>query len=176
MRVGFTDPAAEELLRRSDGLLLRDGYLRTRRLADERSLIAAMSAACARTARVAQSLEPAKQQSGSGALVAIFRNKVQSPYRASVFPLRSEHTMRGLALQAEAVLFVDDPHEDASPAQADLYSSAFRLTPAEARLAVQLATGSSLADAADVFSVAYNTVRAQLRSIFDRLIRTVRLS
>jgi uncharacterized protein YhfF/DNA-binding CsgD family transcriptional regulator len=168
LRVGFTNPAAEALLRRSDGLFLKDGYLRTRRLADERSLIAAVSAACARTARVVQSLEPAQRQRGSGVLVAIFRSEMQSPYRTSVFPLRRDHTMRGFASQAEAVLFVDDPYEDASPAQADLYSSAFRLSPAEARLAVLLATGSSLADAADVLSVAYNTARAQLRSIFDK--------
>jgi DNA-binding CsgD family transcriptional regulator len=66
------------------------------------------------------------------------------------------------------VLFVDDPNDTSSPAPTDLYSRAFRLTPAEARLAVHLASGASLTEAADEFGVTHNTVRAQLRSIFDK--------
>jgi DNA-binding CsgD family transcriptional regulator len=66
------------------------------------------------------------------------------------------------------VLFVDDPNDDAAPAQIDLYSRAFRLTSAEARLAVHLASGASLTEAADAFGVTHNTVRAQLRAIFDK--------
>lgn len=73
-----------------------------------------------------------------------------------------------MASKAEAVVFVDDPNDDARPAQVDLYSRAFRLTPAEARLAVHLASGASLIEAAEQFGVAHNTVRAQLRAIFDK--------
>jgi DNA-binding CsgD family transcriptional regulator len=85
-----------------------------------------------------------------------------------VFPLRRGHAIRGMSSAAEAVLLVDDPHENAKPAQADLYSRAFRLTPAEARLAVHLANGTSLTEVSDMLGVTYNTVRAQLRSIFDK--------
>ena len=40
--------------------------------------------------------------------------------------------------------------------------------PGEARLAAQLARDISLTEAADTFGVTRNTVRAQLRSIFDK--------
>ena len=66
------------------------------------------------------------------------------------------------------MLFVDDPNDAGSTAPKDLYTRAFRLTPAEARLAVHLASGASLTKTADEFGVTYNTVRAQLRAIFDK--------
>ena len=103
-----------------------------------------------------------------GDLVRICRDDVQPPYRACVFPLKPGHVVRGLTSVSQAVLFVDGPNQDAVPAQADLFSRAFQLTPAEARLAVHLASGSSLSDAADVLGVTYSTVRAQLRAIFDK--------
>ena len=76
--------------------------------------------------------------------------------------------MRELASKTDAVLFVDDPNDAGSPASIDLYSQTFRLTPAEARLAVHLASGASLTETADEFGVTHNTVRAQLRAIFDK--------
>jgi DNA-binding CsgD family transcriptional regulator len=65
-------------------------------------------------------------------------------------------------------LFVDDPCEDTTRTQTDVYARAFQLTPAEVRLAVHLASGVSLTEAAERFGVTHNTVRAQLRSIFDK--------
>jgi hypothetical protein len=50
--------------------------------------------------------------------------------------------------EAEAVLFVDDPTADAAPNQIGLWSASYRLTPAEARLAMYLASGETLRDAA----------------------------
>ena len=92
----------------------------------------------------------------------------QSPYRAAIFSLRREHAVQELASKTNAVLFVDDPNDADNPAPADLYSRTFRLTPAEARLAVHLASGASLMETADEFGVTHNTVRAQLRAIFDK--------
>jgi DNA-binding CsgD family transcriptional regulator len=76
--------------------------------------------------------------------------------------------MLGLATKSDAVLFVDDPNGALNPSPTDLYSRTFRLTPAEARLAVRLASGASLMESADEFGVTHNTVRAQLRAIFDK--------
>lgn len=45
----------------------------------------------------------------------------------------------------------------------------FGLTPAEARLARKLRDGRSLQDAADDMSVSINTVRNQLRAVFDKM-------
>lgn len=48
-------------------------------------------------------------------------------------------------------------------------SESFGLTPAEVRLARKLRDGRSLQDAADELSVSVNTVRNQLRAIFDKM-------
>jgi uncharacterized protein YhfF len=161
MVVGFSNPAGEALLRRGDGLLVKKGRLAARWQADDYNLTAALSDACG--AVRAASPRPIRQPS-AGTLVSIRRVEDQSPYRASIFPLRREHAVRALASKTDAVLFVDDPNDAGSPASIDLYSRTFRLTPAEARLAVHLATGASLTEAADEFGVTHNTVRAQLRA------------
>ena len=58
-----------------------------------------------------------------------------------------------------------------TPSEASLqcFGEAFRLTPAERRLALYLASGGCLSDAATSFSVSRHTVRNQLRSIFDKV-------
>ena len=167
MVLGFGNPAGEALLRRGDGLLIKSGRLAARWPADDRSLTAAVSDACRPSTALASSPHGIRKAS-AGALIAIHRDEDQPPYRASIFPLRRDHVVRGLGSKAEAVLFVDDPNDTGSPAPMDLYSRAFQLTPAEARLAVHLASGASLTEAADEFGVTHNTVRAQLRSIFDK--------
>jgi uncharacterized protein YhfF/DNA-binding CsgD family transcriptional regulator len=167
MVLGFSNPAAEVLLRRGDGLLVRNGCLTARRQADQRRMVAAVSASC-RSPTIVASLSPPIGQPGTGSLVSICRDEDQPPYRVSIFPLWRDHTLRGLTSKAEAALFVDDPNDGTTPAPKDLYSRAFQLTPAEARLAVYLSSGASLTEAADEFGVTHNTVRAQLRSIFDK--------
>ena len=71
-------------------------------------------------------------------------------------------------MRSTALLFVDNPDHQALPTQAEHWARAFGLTPAEARLAIHLATGASLTEAADMLGVTHNTVRAQLRAIFDK--------
>jgi len=164
MAIGFSNPAGEALLRRGDGLLVKNGRLAARWHADDRNLAAALSDACGRSAILVSSI----RQASAGALVSIRRDEKQSPYRASVFPLRRDHAVRGLTSKTDAVLFVDDPDDAGSPTSTDLFSRTFRLTPAEARLAVNLASGASLTETADEFGVTHNTVRAQLRAIFDK--------
>jgi uncharacterized protein YhfF/DNA-binding CsgD family transcriptional regulator len=163
MGVGFTNLAAEALLRRSDGFRFRNGTLRTRWPADEQRLKAAVGATCSRINRSGVCSNAIGCQRGMGDLVSIFRDDGQPPYRVSVFPLKSSH-----APANEAILFVDDPEQNSGLEQADLYSRAFCLTPAEARLAVHLASGSSLRETAEMLSVTYNTARAHLRAIFDK--------
>ena len=49
-----------------------------------------------------------------------------------------------------------------------LLKSSFGLTNAEARLAIELARGSSLSQAAEAFGVRYQTARSQLRAVFAK--------
>jgi DNA-binding CsgD family transcriptional regulator len=44
----------------------------------------------------------------------------------------------------------------------------FDLTPAEARLVIHLATGTSLKSSAKVIGVSYKTVRRQVKSVFHK--------
>jgi DNA-binding CsgD family transcriptional regulator len=165
LRLGFTNPAAEALLGLGDGLCVRNGRVTARWPEDQRRLAVAVSEACGSSLFATSS---PTRTGAAGVLIPICRDDDQPRYRVSVFPLRRDHAVRGLTSEAEAVLFVDDPSDDAASAQIDLYSRAFRLTPAEARLAVHLASGASLTEAADAFGVTHNTVRAQLRAIFDK--------
>ena len=55
-----------------------------------------------------------------------------------------------------------------SPPASALLEQAFRLTSAEARLAAQIATGKSLPDVSLAEGVTYETLRARLKSVFDK--------
>jgi DNA-binding CsgD family transcriptional regulator/uncharacterized protein YhfF len=168
LRVGYTNPAAEAVLRRGDGLRLKNGHLAARWPIDERRLASAISIACRGARGADQSSAAVQSPHGAGALISVRRNESLPPYRVSVFPLPRQHAMRGMALDAEAMIFVDDPIEDEAPAKADLWSDAFQLTPAEVRLAIHLVSGATLKDYAEEFGVTYNTARAQLRAIFEK--------
>lgn len=154
LRIGFVNPAAETLLRQEDGLWVKDGYLAARSPRDQQRLETAVM--CAHRRR------------GGAVVVPIQRKDALPAYRASVFVLRRRDALIELDHNAEVVLFVDDQSEDITLARTDVVARTFQLTPAEARLAVHLASGVSLTEAADRFGVTHNTVRAQLRAIFDK--------
>lgn len=153
-RLRFTNPAADAMLGRGDGLTVCQGRLSTRHDRDARPFAAAVSRASAPPARAG--------------LVAVHRDESRRPYQVNILPLRNGHPVRGLTAETEAILLIDDPDAAPTPAKAERYRQIFDLTPAEARLAAQLAAGISLSDAADALQVTYNTVRAQLRAIFDK--------
>ena len=142
MAIGFANPAGEALLQRGDGLLVKNGRLMARLLADDRCLTAAIYNACG------PSVVPVHPPGRSGSQVraplsqyAATRAKVRTgpPYFLYGASMRYR-----VASKTHAVLFVDDPNDAGSPSSKDLYTRAFRLTPAEARLAVHLASGASL--------------------------------
>lgn len=68
---------------------------------------------------------------------------------------------------ASLALFLADPTRVEGPDPESLRDR-FQLTPAEAGLAVQLAKGASLVDAARALDIAHNTARAHLRAIFAK--------
>lgn len=70
-------------------------------------------------------------------------------------------------LCARALLLL---HEVARPTKSDwqMFSRAFRLTPAEARLAALLAVGASLENAADTLGVTKETARSRIKAIFQK--------
>jgi DNA-binding CsgD family transcriptional regulator len=175
LRLRFANPSAAALLRRADGFRLVQGRVATRRASDTQALLAAVSAVqdpppapCAGGSRAVGSIKPESVPSAPSFVVSIWRDEGLAPYQAIVSGL-SGHVGLDPSDRA-AVLFVDDPEEPdaASSADISLLRVSFGLTAAEARLALQLAAGSTLADAADAFGVTQNTVRAQLRAVFEK--------
>ncbi|MBB3926915.1 DNA-binding CsgD family transcriptional regulator/PAS domain-containing protein [Sphingobium jiangsuense] len=68
---------------------------------------------------------------------------------------------------ASLALFLADPARSGGP-DPDSLRDRFQLTPAEAALAIQLAEGAALVDAARALDIAHNTARAHLRAIFAK--------
>ena len=167
LQVVYCNPTGEALLKRGDGLLVRNGCLSTRCLRDERRLLTAFAEVRGQCSVPNIASRPGRQP-GKGIPLAIDRGDDRSPYRATVFPVRCDHAIGDLTRGAVVIMFVEDPDRDAEPGAAYHFSRAFQLTPAEARLAVHLGSGASLTEAAEAFGVTHNTVRAQLRAIFDK--------
>ncbi|MEI8163922.1 MAG: LuxR C-terminal-related transcriptional regulator [Betaproteobacteria bacterium] len=65
------------------------------------------------------------------------------------------------------VVFIRDPERKSQPSF-ELVRQLFDLTPAEARLALLLADGMTLDEAAEALEIRKNTIRAHLRSIFSK--------
>jgi DNA-binding CsgD family transcriptional regulator len=74
--------------------------------------------------------------------------------------------MEGVGL-CQAIVVLVDLESHPTAAQRDLIE-AFRLTPAEARLAIRLAAGESIETVADKLGIAYETARNVLKSIFHK--------
>jgi DNA-binding CsgD family transcriptional regulator len=165
LRLYFANPAAHALLKRGDGLRLTGGHLHARKTNDTRAIAAAVGETPARPVSGAKPLAAPKVPNGdkASAVVAVWRGDEAAAYRVVVSPLVSNRTA-----SAEAVLFVNSPHEADGEAEAVLFQRAFQLTAAEARLAAHLASGASLTEAADAFGVTHNTVRSQLRAVFEK--------
>lgn len=108
------------------------------------------------------SLLPTSSQISRAMLVS--RNGAR-PLQVLVAPLHRETA--STAKHAVAIVFINDP-EEKTAAPADVLQALFGLTVAEARLACTLLEGSSLSDAAELHRVGQETVRTQLKSIFQK--------
>jgi len=171
LHVHFANPAARTLLQRGDGLRMRDGRLSAVRSGDTRALARSVSDVLANTHGMAPDA-PAHRgpaRSRSSTMLSVARDDAALSYRVvacALTHLPTSPTRGG----AEAVLFVEDPDDATAAAalQEELLQQTFGLTAAEARVAVQLAAGATLVEAAASSGVTHNTVRTQLRGVFDK--------
>ena len=153
LRVYFANPAALALMQRGDGIRLVHGRLYARSMDDTRLL----------TVAVGRLADRSSDSIPNGAVAVTGEDDAVS-YRIIVAPLGPA----GTASAAEAVLFIDAPHDADTATEEQVFQQAFQLTRAEARLAAHLLSGASLTEAADKLGVAHNTVRSQLRAIFEK--------
>lgn len=151
-RVIAMNRAGEVIVGLEDGLLVRNDQLCARRVfetAKVRKLIA-----CASTE---------EQPSSAAGRMLVARSYGVSPYALTVAPLRINPIAHEQRL---AMVVVVDPQRH-SPSEKDL-AEFYGMTPAEARLALALLTGKTLADIAAVTDVRITTLRTQLGSILRK--------
>ncbi len=153
----FND-AAEEILRRKDGLYLsREGLCRANSAHETRELRRCI----ARAIHIGQ---------GKGGrpdgFVSLSRNVSEQAYTVQIAPIFRRVALRHDRHPAVA-LFVFDPQRSQAPTE-ELLAKLYGLTRAEGRLAALLVQGFSLQESAEQLQVSQNTVRTQLKSIFAK--------
>lgn len=154
-RVLFANRVAQAALERRDGLAERAGRLVA---AD-----AMVSAALERLVREVASPDPRRPASAGGVL-ALPRPSGRLPWRVIASPLPVDFAA-GLPAgsRARVLLVVSDPDRVPAP-PLDQLRVLLGLTPQEARLALLLAEGSELKEAAERLGVTYETARTHLRA------------
>ena len=147
---------AAEIVAQGDGLMIHHGVLRCARPAD--------------TAALHRLIGDAAQRDGCGdgtmrCGLPIHRPVGRRPLTALVTALRDRNALTN----GEAVIavLVTDP-EDAPALDVQMLRDWYGLTPAEARLAVLLASGLSVGEIVERLGVGANTVRTHLKSIFGK--------
>jgi DNA-binding CsgD family transcriptional regulator len=153
-----SNPVADEMLREGDGLRLVGGVLRAESAAENREL----------QRLVKQALTG--ETGGRAALVdaiSITRRSARGKLGVLVRSLPNAGSSKSKH-RPSVVLFIRDA-ERKSEASREMVRRLFDLTPAEASLALALANGLTLDEAADQLGIRKNTARAHLRSIFSKI-------
>jgi DNA-binding CsgD family transcriptional regulator len=161
-RVTQANAAAEELLRQSDGIAFdaRGGLQLTSTLAGERK---ALACALKQALDVADGVDTAPSDP-----VRVTRPSGAAPLLVLAVPLpRPSFQFWELVEPARALVVILDPSAK-SRATAASMRAAYGLTPAEARVALLLASGVSGQQMPALLGVTYDTVKTHLRRCFDK--------
>ena len=155
-RIVAASDAAKALFRENDGLSDRYGELRAARPEDNDRLQNLLARAMPRFG----------EQGASGSMM-VRRSSLLPRFALHVMPLANrapDHRPRRVA----ALVLVVDPVEQAR-VDPGLVESVLGLSPAEARIAVQLAEGRTTRQIAAASGRGYTTVRTHLQHIFAKL-------
>lgn len=151
------NPVAQAILNSSDGLKLVGGRLEAIYPSDNREL--------QRVLRNAASTDSSSGESMTEA-VSISRPSGQVSLGVVVESIPSQELVRGKGRPCTLVYIRDAAGK--SLASTIMTKRLFNLTPAETALAMELANGLSLEEAAEALNIRRNTARAHLRSIFSK--------
>jgi DNA-binding CsgD family transcriptional regulator len=152
--------AAERLLRAGDGIALEGGRLSCRPVLGWQRLT-----------RLIHDAVQTGQGRGihPGGAMAVGRPSGRMAYQVLVTPLRVPPSLLpGRPATACAAVYITDPEAHPPPPAAAL-AAWFNLTPAEARVARELADGLSPEEIAQAHRVSQGTVRVQMHAIFDKM-------
>lgn len=148
---------AEDILADKDGIELIRGVLKADYSNENQELQRLIKQALAPEARLAPRVSDA---------ISLTRPSGRAKLGVMVRAIPLSAWSEGRHRPAVAV-FVRDPDRK-SQASADVMRRLFDFTPAEAALALQLANGQSLDEAAEQLDIRKNTARAHLRAIFSK--------
>ena len=150
-----SNPVADEMIREGDGLRLVNGALRANVAAENREL---------------QRLVRQALNGGTLAVVnaiSISRKATRGKLGVMIRSLPNAGSSK-TKRRPSVALFIRDA-ERKSEASREMVRRLFDLTPAESSLALALANGLTLDEAADGLNIRKNTARAHLRSIFSKI-------
>jgi DNA-binding CsgD family transcriptional regulator len=155
-----SNPVADEMLHEGDGIRLVNGAIRADLAAENREL----------QRLVKQALSLSGDNGGMAAVAdAISITRKSARGKLGVLVRSIPNTGSSKARRRPSVaLFIRDA-ERKSEASREMVRRLFDLTPAEASLALALANGLTLDEAADGLGIRKNTARAHLRSIFSKI-------
>lgn len=145
------------LLAEGDGLVCDHAELRAARDRDTRRLREAISRAAHRSG---------EDSPGHSGLLVVSRGSGREPLNVLVCPV-AQRAPFALGESTPVVVFATDPERASAVAGADL-AERYSLTPAEIRLAVELASGRDLEGAARVLNVAHSTAKSTLKAVFAK--------
>jgi DNA-binding CsgD family transcriptional regulator/PAS domain-containing protein len=154
-RVVFANEYARQILSHRDGLFLHKRRLAAQNITENtrlREIVTKAILAC-----------QGKSITSPGAML-ITRHTGRSLHLIAS-PLRS--VTHPIPVNAIAALFITDPDRKPS-SPVEVLRILFGLTPAEGRLTMSLLDGFSLSEAADLTKVGKETVRSQIKSIFQK--------
>jgi DNA-binding CsgD family transcriptional regulator len=150
-----SNPVADEMIREGDGLRLVNGALRADVAAENRELQRLVRQALNGGTPAVVNAISITRKSARGKLGVLIRSLPNAG---------SSKTKR----RPSVALFIRDA-ERKSEASREMVRRLFDLTLAESSLALALANGLTLDEAADGFNIRKNTARAHLRAIFSKI-------
>lgn len=152
----FMNEAAESVVARADGLSVIDRQLHATLAVSDWALQDTIGRAIQSTT---------DQMPDCGGVFAVPRSSGQVPFLVRLMPC-NRHTSFATTESPAVLVLVADPDQQPVPTEKTLRALSF--TPAETRLAQQIARGHTLARAAHGLGMSHNTGRAHLRSIFTK--------
>lgn len=158
-RVAHLNGAAERIVQGQNGLRVTGNQLRAWKPLESEHLAALIQVAV---------MTGRGTGTHSGGAITISRSENLLPLQVLVSPLRTDRAKVGAPGQRIcAVVMIGDPNDKAKMPEVFL-QQLYGLTPSEARLTAELAEGNSMQEIAARHELSKETLRSQLRSVFDK--------
>lgn len=159
-RVAHATANALAMIRAASTIRLSSGGLRANDLETDRRLRIAIAGALATFGRFSSGI------AGAATIPVARTTAMAQPLILHILPLRAGLGPPSLDDDAAMVLICDPARRGSNPCK--LLSQVFNLTPAEAKIAVQVAAGQGLAAVSVELGVSVNTVRTHLQHVFEK--------